>query len=103
MNNNRMDAGELDLEDLPPKALRKLIKALLAKHGKPNDAKQSADADEEREALSDLHEEKKGKSEGLPVTEEDLPFDLGSKEESDDEEDSQASESPIPPKNKKAK
>ena len=98
-----MDAGELDLEDLPPKALRKLIKSLLAKHGKSNDSKQSADADEEREALSDLHEEKKGKSEGVPVTDEDLPFDLGSSDEDDSEEDSQASESPIPPKKKKAK
>jgi hypothetical protein len=97
-----MDAGELDLEDLPPKALRKLIKSMLAKHGKPNDAKQSEEADKEREALSDLHEEKKGKTDGLPVTDEDMPFDLGSDSEpSDDEEDSQAGEAPEPPKKKK--
>lgn len=99
-----MDAGELDLEDLPPKALRKLIKSMLAKYGKPNDAKQSADADKEREDLADLHEEKKGKTAGLPVTDEDMPFDLGSDSgPDDDEEDSQASEPPVPPKNKKGK
>lgn len=93
-----MDAGELDLEDLPPKALRKLIKSMLAKAGKPNDAKQTADSEEEREALSDLHEEKKGKTQGVPATDEDMPFDLGSdRPEEDDSEDSD------PPKKKKGK
>lgn len=97
-----MDSADLDLEDLPPKALRKLIKSLLMKKGKPNDAKQSEEADEEREALSDLHEEKKGKTEGVPVDETDMPFDLGSdseedEDDSEDGDDSQGSEAGVKP------
>ena len=94
-----MDAGELDLDDLPPKALRKLIKSLLAKRGKPADDKQAEESDKEREDLADLHEEKKGKTEGVPATEDDMPFDLGSDDGSDEdssEEDSQLSDTEPP-------
>ncbi len=79
-----MDAAELDLEDLPPKALRKLIKSMLAKAGKKPESKDADKADEEREALTDLHEETNGKPAPIPVTEEDMPFDLGN--EADDGE-----------------
>lgn len=71
-----MDAAELDLEDLPPKALRKLIKSMIAKAGKPRDPKDEDAADEEREALADLHAEKKGKPTPIEVTKDDLPPEL---------------------------
>ena len=47
--------------------------------------------------------EKKGKSEGVPVTDEDLPFDLGSddSEPDDDASESGEAEAPVPPKKKK--
>lgn len=96
-----MDDRVLSRMDAP--ALREYIRCLLEKKGKPNDAKKSKEYDEEREALSDLHEEKKGKTAGVPVTDEDMPFDLGSDSESDDNsedaDDSQASE-PVAPKKK---
>jgi hypothetical protein len=82
-----MDSADLDLEDLPPKALRKLIKSLLAKAGKPASSKDADEADDERKKLSDLHSEHKGKPPEIPVTEEDLPFDTGD-DEPDDEDDS---------------
>lgn len=99
-----MDAAELDIEDLPPKALRKLIRSMLAKSGKPTGKKDDDKADEEREALSDLHEEHKGKAPKVPVTEDDLPF--GQDEEEDEEkedEKEEGEEAPSPPKSKKGK
>jgi hypothetical protein len=86
-------------------ALREYIRTLLEKSGKPNDPKKAKKSDDEREALADLHEETKGKTEGVPVTDDDLPFDLGGDDEpeGDDAEDSQASEAPVPPKKKKDK
>lgn len=83
-----MDAADLDLEDLPPKALRKLIKSLLLKKGKPNDDKQAKEADDEREAIADLHASHKGKGPEVPVDEDDLPFDLDNESESDEESES---------------
>ena len=97
-----MDDRVLGRMDAP--ALREYIRCLLEKKGKPNDAKKSKESDDEREALADLHEEKKGKSEGIPVTDEDMPFDLGSDDsEPDDEDASEAdeAEAPVPPKKKK--
>lgn len=95
-----MDAAELDIEDLPPKALRKLIRSMLAKAGKTPDKKADDKSDEEREALADLHEEGKGKAPKVPVTEDDLPFDL----ENEAEEDEASGESEKPaPKSKKGK
>jgi hypothetical protein len=86
-----MDAGELDLEDLPPKALRKLIKSILAKANKPSDDKESDKSDEEREALADLHESHKGKPKSVPVTEEDLPEGMLGDEEEEEGEDAEQS------------
>lgn len=90
-----MDDRVLSRMDAP--ALREYIRCLLEKKGKPNDAKKSKEYDEEREALSDLHEEKKGKTAGVPVTDEDMPFDLGSDSEEDKDDDSQAG-APAPKK-----
>lgn len=78
-----MDAADLDLEDLPPKALRKLIKGMLAKMGKPANDKDVEEADDERQKLADLHEEHKGKAPRIPVQKEDLP--LHDSEEDEDE------------------
>lgn len=102
-----MDTADLDLEDLPPKALRKLIKSLLAKSGKPSAGKDADKADEEREALSDLHEQTNGKPTPIPVTEDDLPFDVGEDSESEEpsedaSEDSSVEDAP-PAKKKKGK
>lgn len=94
-----MDAAELDIEDLPPKALRKLIRSMLAKAGKPKTKKDDDKSDEEREALADLHESSKGKAPKVPVTEDDLPFDLG--DDSDGEEASESSSSEKAPKKEK--
>jgi hypothetical protein len=98
-----MDAAELDIEDLPPKALRKLIRSMLAKAGKTPDKKADDKSDEEREALSDLHEEHKGKAPKVPVTEDDLPFEQDDEDE-EKEEDGEEETSKVPPaKSKKGK
>jgi hypothetical protein len=99
MKEKGMDAAELDLEDLPPKALRKLIKSMLAKAGKKPEGKDAEKADEEREALTDLHEEQKGKPTPIPVTEEDLPPEL-SQDDEDDESDDDGEEDEKPSKKK---
>ncbi len=94
-----MDAAELDLEDLPPKALRKLIKSMLAKAGKKPESKDADKADEEREALTDLHEETNGKPAPIPVTEDDLPPEL-SQDDEDEESDEEDAGSKKPSKKK---
>lgn len=94
-----MDAAELDLEDLPPKALRKLIKSMLAKAGKKPEGKDAEKADEEREALSDLHEETNGKPTPIPVKKDDLPPEL-SQDDEDEESDEEDAGSKKPSKKK---
>jgi hypothetical protein len=81
-----MDAGELDIEDLPPKALRKLIRSMMAKAGKPRDDDAADKADDEREALADLKEESNGKAPKIPVSEDDLPPELRDDEDEDEDE-----------------
>lgn len=99
-----MDAADLDLEDLPPKALRKLIKSLLMKRGKPNDDKEAAESDKEREALADLHANHKGKGPSPDVEEDDLPPELVTDDDEDEEsEDDDAEESGISKITKAAK
>lgn len=98
-----MDDRVLSRMDAP--ALREYIRCLLEKNGKPNDAKKSKESDDEREALADLHEEQKGKTAGVPVTDEDMPFDLGSDDSEPADDASEAveaeAEAPVPPKKKK--
>lgn len=54
---------DMDPEDLPPsvraKFYRKMVRALLAKKGKPRDDEETDKADDERDALALLHDEKK--------------------------------------------
>lgn len=83
-----MDAElEMDIDDLPPKVLRKMLRQMMAKKGKPRSEQGSDEedkADDEREALADLHAEHKGKGPEIPVTDEDLPESLrGDSEEED--------------------
>lgn len=75
---------ELELEDLPPKALRKMLRTILAKGMKKSDEEKDADiekADKERQELSDLHEEGSGKAPRIPVLEDDMPEGLGEEDE----------------------
>jgi hypothetical protein len=66
-------------------ALREYIRSQLSKKNKPADDKQSDESDKEREALADLHEETNGTAPKVPVTKEDMPFDIGEDDESGDE------------------
>lgn len=97
-----MDA-DFDLEDMPPKVLRKIIRSLMSKmSAKPGERAGRKDADtekedKERDDLADLHEETKGAGPKQPVKKDDLPFEI------DDEmmEDEGESESEGPPKKRK--
>lgn len=79
---------ELELDDLPPKMLRKMLRQLLAKKNKSR-SEQGDDAedkaDDEREDLADLHAEHKGKGPDIPVTDEDLPESLRGDSEEEEE------------------
>jgi hypothetical protein len=89
-----MDA-ELDIDDLPPKVLRKMLRQLMAKKGKPRSeqGEEAEDAAEkEREDLADLHAEHKGKGPDIPVTDDDLPEALKSE---DDDADSESEDVPA--------
>lgn len=89
-----MDA-ELDIDDLPPKVLRKMLRQLMAKKNKPRSEQgddEEEKAEEEREDLADLHEEHTGKGPDIPVTDEDLPESLrGDSEEEPKKKDSKRS------------
>lgn len=78
-----MDAElEMDIDDLPPKVLRKMLRQMMAKKGKSRseiekiEGSEEDEADDERQALADLHAEHKGKGPEIPVTDEDLPESL---------------------------
>lgn len=98
------EAPKVDIDeaiDSMPKVLRgpfrKFIKQMMSKAGKPADEKSADEADEEREALSDLHESHSGKAPKIEVLEDDLPFDLENEAESDEASESDA-EPPAPKK-----
>lgn len=102
--------ADLDLEDLPPKALRKLIRQMLAKGCKVEPTDEDTDKlDDERQKLSDMHSERKGKPPEIPVSEDDLPFEMDESEgdEDDASEDTEATDSTpskkIPPQFRKGK
>lgn len=78
-----MDAElEMDIDDLPPKVLRKMLRQMMAKKGKSRseiekiEGSEEDKADDERQALADLHAEHKGKGPEIPVTDDDLPESL---------------------------
>jgi hypothetical protein len=82
----------LDLEDLSPAQLRKLLRNSMrnslpkGKRGKPEVDEEEDEDDEENEDLVDLHREKKGDSKPPKVMKDDLPKGLTSTAE-DKEED----------------
>jgi len=83
------EAG-LDLDDLTPAQLRKLIKKMMARglRKKEDDDKELEKAEEEREKLSKLREESNGKGPSPKVKEDDMPEGLRDDEEDEDEKDS---------------
>lgn len=100
-----MDAPQVDVDeaiDAMPKVLRapfrKFIKEMMAKAGKPRDDKGADEADEEREALADLHEEHKGKPTPIEALKSDFPPELSEDgdevaDEPDDDADVKAEKS----------
>lgn len=82
----------LDLEDLSPAQLRKLLRNSMrnslpkGKRGKPQEDEEEDEDDEENEDLVDLHREKKGDSKPPKVTKDDLPAGL-TKSKDEEEED----------------
>jgi hypothetical protein len=82
----------LDLEDLSPAQLRKLLRNSMrnslpkGKRGKPEDDMEEDEDDEENEDLVDLHREKKGDSKPPKVMKDDLPAGL-TKTKDEEEED----------------
>jgi hypothetical protein len=99
---------EIDLDDLKPTAVRRLLKqALLCGHKlkrsdmeSDEDSKSEKAEDKERDDLADLHEEK-GKSRTPKVERDDFhPNDLAESE--DEDEDEKPAKKKFPPKGRKA-
>jgi hypothetical protein len=92
---HEMDPSQLDLEDLPPKALRKLIRQMLSKGCAPPSDEDADKVDDERQKLSDMHASRKGKPPEIPVTDDDLPFETDDSEPSDDDSESKEEEAGV--------
>ena len=87
------DYGGLDIDELTPAQLRKLLRRVMAKGLSRSKEEKDEDiekAEEEREKLSKMREESNGKGPSPKVKKEDLPSGLSSDddEEEDDKEDS---------------
>lgn len=99
--------GEIDLDDLPPKVLRKMLRQMMGKEAKSEEdnEKEIEKADKEREDLADLHAQSRGGAPEIPVTKDDLPEHmqdvLGNEDE--DEEKEEGEDSEIVPAKKKGK
>ena len=98
-SSTEFDLGDLekivDLENLPPKVLRQIIRAGMGKRAKKKMAEADCDdegcdpedmladddneAEEEREKLSNAAEEQRGAAPKVAVTEDDLPPGIGAK------------------------
>lgn len=92
-----MQDGELefdmDLDDIKPSALKRLLREALTKKGKDRNKDQAAkQAEKDSEDRVDLREEKNGKSPSVPVTKEDIPKSLRDADEEDNKEDSKEEE-----------
>lgn len=81
--------ASLDLDDLTPKQLRKILNGVArsqlpyAKKTKEEQEEDKERASKESEALADLHKEKKGDSKAPKV----LPSDFPAKDDEDEDED----------------
>jgi hypothetical protein len=97
----------IDIDDLKPSVLKRLLRQALLKEGKSEKAKEKdADADDkEKQDLADLHEEQKGGSKAPKVESDDLPEDLkraaDDEEEEDEEEPKKKGKAPPFKKGKK--
>jgi len=81
------DIGALDIDELTPAQLRKVIRRLMAKgldKGEDSD-KEVEKSEEEREKLSKLREESNGKGPSPKVEKDDLPEELRESDEDEDE------------------
>lgn len=65
-----------DEKTLTVGALRELVRDFYSQNKKPQSDEAADESDKEREALSDLHEEHKGKPTPIEVTKDDLPPEL---------------------------
>lgn len=86
------DLAGLDIDELTPAQLRKLLRRVMAKGLKDKDEGEKEEelrkSEEEREKLSKLREEKNGKGPSPDVTKDDVPEELRDEEEDEDEKDS---------------
>lgn len=85
-----LELEEKDLEHLPPKVLRMMIRKLKAKRLSERDPKdtekEQEDAEAEREKLSKAHEDAKGAAPKVMVQDDDLPEELSESDDSAEEE-----------------
>ena len=72
-------ATEIDIDDLPPKVLRKMLRQVMGKSSPPASKEEDEDrekaiekADKEREELTDLQRESNGTPPEIAVLEDDL-------------------------------
>ena len=82
------DIGALDIDELTPAQLRKVIRRLMAKgveKGEDSD-KEVEKSEEEREKLSKLREESNGKGPSPKVEKDDLPEELRESDDADEDE-----------------
>jgi hypothetical protein len=94
-----LELDEEQLDHLPAKVLRMMIRKLRAKRLSDRDPKdtekEQEEAESEREKLSKAHEDAKGAAPKVPVMEDDLPEELS---ESDDSSEEEAAEQKKPRK-----
>mgnify|MGYP006270703123 CR=1 FL=1 len=84
------DQDDSDLDYIPAPKLRAMIRKLRSQRLSDRDPEQvekdDASAEEERTKLADLHEEKKGASPKVAVTDDDFPEDMKESCDCDDED-----------------
>ena len=81
-----IELGILELEDIPAPLLRKLLRRMAAKRvSERTKDDEDESAEEDRKKLSEMHEEKKGSSPKVPVSKDDLPADLEEMADEDEE------------------
>jgi hypothetical protein len=72
---DKMPRLDIDIDDLPPKVVRKMLRQALSRREQEDDEKEKdvEKSDKDRDDLSRLHEEGNGKAPELPVLKDDLP------------------------------
>jgi hypothetical protein len=97
MKTQPTEAVLADLDDMPPKVLRKMIRQLMGQglsDRDPEDLKKQDDENEkERKKLSNLHEEQKGNAPKTLVEKDDLPEGLDDVDDPSELEEAEEEES----------